>query len=200
MKIVWLMALLLLGGCALFGGGHFPLATSNSEYSLLVAQQQWRVHRDGKDYRLQTVVQINERRWTLVFMDSLGRRLATLVQDQGELALDIHKSHPLDRRWTELAQSLQFIYWPLPDLRRQAGEGWTFSAASGVRQVYFSGILAGQVDYLDDNPWQGTARYANNKSDLHLVIESRQLRSYPRPPESLEESSGKDSPINSPIR
>ena len=175
-----MLLLLAMGGCALWGTPRFPLLVMNSEYSQLVAQQQWLVHQHDKDYRLQAVVQIDDARWTLVFMDSLGQRLATLVQDQAGLDVQVHKSHSLDGRWTELAQSLQFANWPLADLRQQGVEGWTFTAAQGVRQVYFSGILAGHVAYLDDNPWQGTVRYANNKSDLRLVIQSRQLRSQKR--------------------
>lgn len=175
-----MLLLLVMGGCALWGTPRFPLSAINSEYSQLVAQQQWLVHQRDKDYRLQAVIQIDDARWTLVFMDSLGQRLATLVQGQAGLEVQAHKPHPLDGRWTELAQSLQFAYWPLVDLRQQGAESWTFTAAQGVRQVYFSGILAGHVDYLDDSPWQGTVRYANNKSDLRLVIQSRQLRSQKR--------------------
>ena len=180
-RLCQLMLLLLtVTGCALWGTPRFPLLGMNSDYARLVAQQQWLVNQHDRDYRLQAVIQIGDARWTLIFMDSLGQRLATLVRDQAGLDVQVHESHALNGHWTTLAQSLQFIYWPLADLQQQGAEGWNFATGEGVRQVYFSGILAGHVDYLDANPWQGTVRYTNNKSDLRLVIESRQLQSQKR--------------------
>lgn len=176
LKLSFAVILMCVSGCAFFQLSRVPLLSNNSEYSLLVAQQQWHVTRAGKDYRLQTVVQIEEHRWTLVVMDSLGQRLATLVQEQQELTVQTHKSHPLQRQWTELAQALQMVYWPLADLQQFGAEGWDFRASDKVREVFFSGILAGHVVYSDDTPWQGITRYTHNKSGLQLVIESRPLR------------------------
>lgn len=173
----WLLLVpLLLSACSFLSAPRFANVSSNSEYSLLVAQQQWRVGRGGSDYRLQAMVQIDDARWTLVLMDTLGQRLATLVQNQQELAIQVHKSHPLQRQWRELARHFQIVYWPLADLQRQNGENWRFAASEKVREAFFSGILADHVVYSDDTPWQGTARYTDNKSDLRLVIESRLLR------------------------
>lgn len=171
----YVVILVLLSGCALLQPPPISLLNTNSEYSLLVVQQQWQVSRAGEDYRLQAMLQLEERRWTLVIMDSLGQRLATLVHEQA-LAVQIHKSHPLQRHWVELAQKLQFIYWPLADLQQLGVEGWIFSDREKVREVLFSGILAGHVVYSDDTPWQGITRYTHNKSGLQLVIESRPLR------------------------
>lgn len=179
-RILMMMLLALVSGCASWVTPRVSLVSVNSEYLLLAAQQQWQVHHEESDYRLQAVVQIEDARWTLVFMDSLGQRLATLVQDQEGLDIQSHKSHPLDKDSGELAQSLQFIYWPLADLQQQPVEGWSFNPVESGRQVFFSGILAAQIDYLDANPWQGSARYANNKSEFRLVIESRQLHAQKR--------------------
>ncbi|MGB3609599.1 MAG: DUF3261 domain-containing protein [Cellvibrio sp.] len=173
----WLLLLpLLLSACVLVDRPRLYTAPTNSDYSLLVAQQQWQVTRGDGSYRLQTMVQVDDARWTLVFMDSLGQRLATLVQDQQALTVQTHKSHPLQRHWPELGQRFQMIYWPLADLRQGQEQGWHFTAGERVREAFFSGILAGHVVYSDDTPWQGTARYTDNKSDLRLVIESRLLR------------------------
>lgn len=179
----WLMVsvlLMLVSGCAIFSARPLPLLASNSHYELLVAQQQWHVRADGTDYRLQAIMQINDTQWTLVLLDSLGQRIATLVQDGQRLDIQRHKSHPLNAHLLILAQRLQFSLWPLADLQQQALADWSFATVDGVRQVYFSGILNGHISYSDANPWQGTVRYTHNKGDFRLVIESRQLRAQER--------------------
>src|SRR5690606_41039163 len=102
------------------------------------------------------------------FMDLDSQFLLILNQGGQALAIQVHKSHPLQRQWRELARHFQIVYWPLADLQRQNGENWRFAASEKGREAFFSGILAGHVVDSDDTPWQGAARYTDNKSDLRM--------------------------------
>src|SRR5690606_41473867 len=99
----------------------------------------WRVGRGGSDYRLQAMVQIDDARWTLVLMDTLGLGLATLVQNQQELAIQVHKSHPLQRQWRGLARHFRIVYWRLADLQRQNAEDRRVAPSEEVTEAFFSG-------------------------------------------------------------
>jgi hypothetical protein len=175
-----ILCLSMLGACALFGGQRFPVLVANSEYSRVVAQQQWHLVMDEQSHRLQAMIETGEAQLTLVLLDTLGQRIATLKQDERGLDIERHISHPIDPLLPHVWQTLQFIYWPLADLQQHGAPQWTFTEAAGVRQVYFSGILAGQIHYQNYSPWQGTARYANNKNGFQWVIESSQLQAIKR--------------------
>lgn len=171
-----ILGVLLLSSCALFAPQRFPLLLTNSDYSRVVAQQQWLLDYRGQTQRLQAMVELTETQLTLVLLDSFGQRIATLRQDAQGLDIQRLKSHLIDPLLPQLHQVLQFTYWPLADLQQRGEPHWAFSEAEGVRQVSFSGILADQIHYQDDRSWQGIARYTNNKSDFQLVIESSQLQ------------------------
>lgn len=168
---------MFLCACSWLKPTSFPLVPANSRYLHLVAQQQWHIHYEQQDYRLNAVMQINGEVTTLIFLDAMGQRLVTMEQSSSGMSIQQTRAHPLRPLWSDLLAAAQFIYWPMNDLVSHAPPEWTFEGDQRVRYQYFSGILAALAEYQSGTPWQGTVLYDNKKNDFQLRIKSSPLES-----------------------
>jgi len=173
-----LLLALLLASCSLmqrpsFQAGHEP-------HALVAAQQQWHLSLGGENYHLQALLELDDSGLRAVVMDSLGRRLVTLNQQQGVVHQKVHQRHPAKAFWPRLMESLQFIFWPLADLQNAQSTSWRFhETAQGHRQISFDNKVIGSIEYRSPDPWQGESYYLNEDEDFALLIESRKLREAP---------------------
>lgn len=157
MRLMLLMWVMLMSGCALFRPAPEPLAPAFAA-TPVIAQQQWRVEYRGEVYPLLAVAARRELGFRLTLMNNFGMRLAEVDGSEKMPLVTTHLSHPLDHHWQALVAAFQWGFWPEAELARVTD--LQVSTGANSRQVSRSAIVRADVDYYDGAElliatWQG---------------------------------------------
>jgi len=83
------------------------------------------VSRDGQDYRMLCVLELNEHGLVLVAFTELGQRLFTLEYRSRHPAVDPSPMLPKSFDANLVLADLQLVYWPLSLLQESSHDGWS---------------------------------------------------------------------------
>jgi len=83
------------------------------------------ISRDGQDYRMLCVLELNERGLVLVAFTELGQRLFTLEYRSRHHVVDRGPMLPKSFDADLVLADLQLVYWPLGLLQASSRDGWS---------------------------------------------------------------------------
>jgi hypothetical protein len=122
------------------------------------------ITRDGQDYRMLCVLELNERGLVLVAFTELGQRLFTLEYRSHHPRVDRSSALPQTFDANLVLADLQLVYWPLRLLQESSNKGWTVVepiAGNERRLVHDNDVVAivrrsaeGSIDL-----WRPALRY-----------------------------------------
>jgi hypothetical protein len=181
----WLMlpALLMLSACGSLQQAAKPappvrlglkLAPATLGQSLSL-QQHLIVEREGRTDELDTALEIDADRLTLVGL-AFGQRVMTLQYDGKELKTWRHFMLPPQVRGEDVLEDLQLTLWPADALRAALPAGWnlqdTAEGAGQRRTLSFEGQPVTVIDYPHAQRWGGKVVLDNLRYHYRLTIVS----------------------------
>ena len=180
-----LAATLLLSACA--GMNHAPAAKAGGPVRLglklapaslgqsLSLQQHLIVEREGRTDELDTALEIDPDRLTLVGL-AFGQRVMTLQYDGKELTTWRHFMLPPQVRGEDVLEDLELTLWPAEPLRAALPPGWDLNdakrddAPGRRRTLSFEGQPITVIDYQDAQRWGSKVVLNNLRYHYRLTI------------------------------
>jgi hypothetical protein len=141
----------------------------------LSLQQHLTVERDGRTDELDTALEIDAKRLTLVGL-AFGQRVMTLEYDGKELKTWRHFMLPPQVRGEDVLEDMQLTLWPAAAIRAALPAGWTLqdsAEGAGMRRVLsFDGQTITSIAYPSQQRWAGTVILDNLRYRYRLTIAS----------------------------
>lgn len=182
-NVLLLVGLFLLAGCNTLTAPLNEAPIVNTHVKALVAQQQWSIsvkQRTPVNYQLMVVAEAHQEGFTLIFMNGLGLRLATVTSVENKLRVEQQLSHPLAKEWLYFAELFQWALWSEKDLQ-QAGILSVMPTARG-RQISSFDIVRALIDYKSPTDadtlvrtWQGEASILTTDYDILLRSQANSI-------------------------
>jgi hypothetical protein len=151
----------------------------------LSLQQHLKVEREGRVDELDTALEIDADRLTLVGL-AFGQRVMTIEYDGKELKTWRHFMLPAQVKGEDVLEDLQLTLWPADAIRAALPAGWLLQDTAAVngsgpgspasndmrRTLYFQGQVIMTIDYPGQQRWGGNVVLNNVRYHYRLTIAS----------------------------
>lgn len=176
-KLATAIAVIAFGiaGCAVIrdadpAAHEFVLAAPKALGSEVSAFQQLHLERGELNRQYTLALEIGNDTLQLVFMSTIGQRLATWRYSDHHYHLHIEAGAPSDLPYRLVLVATQWLFWPIDALESANSSDWRFS----VSGVYYRDVLVAKLTRpaVQPTPWEGKYGVEFPASGTRLRLQS----------------------------
>jgi hypothetical protein len=181
-KTAWLLALLVVSGCATVTPTIAPPATqlrplpAASLGQTRSAQQVVRAAFGSSEATMQCVVDVTPERMDVIALNAIGMRLFSVTVEGEKVTVERAPGVPEQVQPEQILRDIQLAYWPLGVLQANLlNTTWEVAEPfAGTRRLKRDGRLIAEVHYAQPgtDPWRGRLWLSNFEFGYSLAVDS----------------------------